>query len=89
MKDETLRPGGASYSVGGQGEPATAPERERLNGALRRVVLLKETGPKSAAWHRARVRTIWRLHRLLDEAQPTSSEPGAHTLSRLENEPSS
>ncbi len=44
---------------------------QRLNGALRRVVLLKETGPKSAAWHRARVSTIWRLHRLLE----TSAEP--------------
>jgi hypothetical protein len=42
----------------------------KLNGALRRVVLLKETGPKSAAWHRARVRTIWRLHRLIAQAPP-------------------
>lgn len=59
--------------------PASA---ERLNGALRRVVLLKETGPKSAAWHRARVRTIWRLHRLLDEARPQPAHdrapPGEH-----------
>lgn len=39
----------------------------RLNGALRRVVLLRETGPKSAVWHRARVQTIWRLHRLLEQ----------------------
>jgi hypothetical protein len=45
------------------------PRPERLNAALRRVVLLKETGPKSAAWHRARVQTIWRLHRLLDAAR--------------------
>lgn len=75
MKDETPPPGGTS-PVGGEGaEPA--PLSERLNGALRRVVLLKETGPKSAAWHRARVRTIWRLHRLLDEAQPTISEAEA------------
>ena len=47
------------------------PRQTRLTAALRRVVLLKETGPKSAAWHRARVRTIWRLHELLarpDEA---------------------
>jgi hypothetical protein len=39
----------------------------RLNSALRRVVLLRETGPKSAAWHRARVATIWRLHRLIEQ----------------------
>jgi hypothetical protein len=50
-----------------QDETTAAPTR--LNAALRRVVLLKETGPKSAAWHRARVQTIWRLHRLLDQAR--------------------
>ncbi|NTU79887.1 MAG: hypothetical protein HGA45_10865 [Chloroflexales bacterium] len=51
-------------------EPEQQPpetREERLSLALRRVVLLRETGPKSAAWHRARVETIWRLHRLLDE----------------------
>lgn len=37
----------------------------RLRESLRRVVLLRETGPKNAAWHRARVETIWRLHTLL------------------------
>ncbi len=42
-----------------------AQRQTRLTAALRRVVLLKETGPKSAAWHRARVRTIWRLHSLI------------------------
>lgn len=52
-----------------------------LRSALRRVVLLRETGPKSAAWHRARVATIWRLHRLIaagreadDEARPAEGE---------------
>ncbi|MBX0327511.1 hypothetical protein K2Z83_07440 [Oscillochloris sp. ZM17-4] len=40
--------------------------RGRLTQSLRRVVLLRETGPKSAAWHRARAQTIWRLHRLLE-----------------------
>jgi hypothetical protein len=69
MQDETACE--TSYPVGERDEATVV--SERLNGALRRVVLLKETGPKSAAWHRARVRTIWRLHRLLDEAQPTIS----------------
>jgi uncharacterized coiled-coil DUF342 family protein len=53
------------------------PEREpvrRLNAALRRVVLLRETGPKSAAWHRARVQTIWRLHKQL-ERERSDEEP--------------
>lgn len=43
----------------------------RLTQALRRVILLRETGPKSAAWHRARTQTIWRLHRMLE--QPTTA----------------
>ena len=47
---------------------------ERLRTALRRVVLLKETGPKSAAWHRARVRTIWHLHELLEQTSPAPSD---------------
>lgn len=52
----------------------TTPGPTRLNAALRRVVLLKETGPKSAAWHRARVQTIWRLHRLIDEARSAARD---------------
>lgn len=46
--------------------------RGRITQSLRRVVLLRETGPKSAAWHRARAQTIWRLHRLL-ERRPDDS----------------
>jgi uncharacterized coiled-coil DUF342 family protein len=47
---------------------------KRLNTALRRVVLLRETGPKSAAWHRARVQTIWRLHKQLEQEQATERQ---------------
>ncbi|MEI7645749.1 MAG: hypothetical protein WCJ55_15860 [Chloroflexales bacterium] len=43
--------------------------RGRLTQSLRTVVLLRETGPKSAAWHRARAQTIWRLHRMLEQRQ--------------------
>lgn len=57
-----------------QQEPPT--RGARLNGALRRVVLLRETGPKSAAWHRARVRTIWRLHRLIALEEDDQSAEG-------------
>jgi hypothetical protein len=49
--------------------------RGRLTQALRRVVLLRETGPKSAAWHRARAQTIWRLHGML-ERQAVEDAPG-------------
>ncbi len=33
--------------------------------ALQRIVLLRETGPKSAAWQRARIKTMWRLQQQL------------------------
>ena len=44
-------------------------EAQRLEETLRQLVLMKETGPKSAAWHRARVQMIWRLHRKLARSQ--------------------
>ncbi len=47
---------------------------EQINDALRRVVLLRETGPKSSAWHRARVKTIWRLHAMLEQQHTTVPE---------------
>jgi hypothetical protein len=48
---------------------APAAERARLLDRVRRLVLMRETGPKSAAWHRARVSAIWRLQRELDSTQ--------------------
>lgn len=35
---------------------------ERLRERLRQLILMRETGPKRAAWHAARARLIWRLH---------------------------
>ncbi len=46
-------------------QPELDAKATRIEDAVRRLVLMKETGPKSAAWHRARVRTIWRLQRAL------------------------
>jgi hypothetical protein len=34
---------------------------EHLRRQIRQLILLRETGPKSAAWHAARARLIWRL----------------------------
>ena len=46
------------------------------NLAVRKLILMRETGPKSAAWHRARVQLIWRLHRQIEqEAQTTATPP--------------
>jgi hypothetical protein len=41
-------------------EPISNPER--LRARLRQLILMRETGPKRAAWHAARARLIWRLH---------------------------
>jgi hypothetical protein len=51
--------------------PPTLPDddsavEQRIRDRLHKVVLMRETGPKSGAWQRARVRAIWRLHALLD-----------------------
>lgn len=53
---------------------------EQINDTLRRVVLLRETGPKSSAWHRARVKTIWRLHAMLEQQHTTIPEPNTDTI---------
>jgi hypothetical protein len=58
-------------------QAADETQAERLRTALRRVVLLKETGPKSAAWHRARVRTIWHLHELIARGQSPAAGGGS------------
>lgn len=41
---------------------------EQLRARLRQLILMRETGPKSAAWHAARMRMIWRLHDELRQA---------------------
>lgn len=54
--------------------PVPAAERARLLDRVRRLVLMRETGPKSAAWHRARVNAIWRLQRDLEK----QTDPRSH-----------
>jgi hypothetical protein len=44
-------------------------ETNQLEATVRQLVLMKETGPKNAAWHRARVGMIWRLQRRLAQAR--------------------
>ena len=41
---------------------------DQLHARLRQLILMRETGPKSAAWHAARMRMIWRLHDELRQA---------------------
>ena len=60
---------------------ADSAESERLREHIRKLVLMKETGPKSAAWHRARVRTIWRLHRQVEAAAAAEQERTGDTCS--------
>ena len=43
--------------------------RQELHARLRQLILMRETGPKRAAWHAARARMIWRLHDELRRAE--------------------
>jgi hypothetical protein len=45
--------------------------QDRLHARLRQLILMRETGPKRAAWHEARMRLIWRLH---DELRQATTE---------------
>ena len=45
-----------------------ASKHEQLRAQLRQLILMRETGPKRAAWHAARARLIWRLHAELEQA---------------------
>ncbi|WP_298404423.1 hypothetical protein [uncultured Chloroflexus sp.] len=59
-----------------------AQRRALLRTALQRIVLLRETGPKSAAWHRARIKTMWRLQQqLADDAAASRHSEQTHDRS--------
>jgi hypothetical protein len=47
---------------------------ERLRWQIRQLILLRETGPKSAAWHAARTRLIWRLQDELRRAEAVEDD---------------
>jgi hypothetical protein len=51
--------------------------QERLRARLRQLILMRETGPKRAAWHAARARLIWRLHAEIQQA--ASADAAAET----------
>jgi hypothetical protein len=48
-------------------------QTERLHHLAHQLILMRETGPKSAAWHRARTRMLWRLQRQI--ARPRYDSP--------------
>ena len=52
-------------------EDAATSKQERLRARLRQLILMRETGPKRAAWHTARARLIWRLHAELQHEADT------------------
>ncbi len=58
-----------------------AQRRALLRTALQRIVLLRETGPKSAAWHQARIKTMWRLQQQLAD-DSAASRHSEHTHDR-------
>jgi hypothetical protein len=62
---------------------------KQLQSQLRQLILLRETGPKSAAWHAARARLIWRLHdelaRAGQDAAIEEREPACENNSKIED----
>lgn len=57
-----------------ENRPRSAPDAEttRIAATVHQLILMRETGPKSRAWHRARVQTIWRLQQRLTGPQLSS-----------------
>jgi hypothetical protein len=49
--------------------------RRQIIDRTRQLILMRETGPKSRAWHAARVRMIWRLHDELRAAEAAETPP--------------
>jgi hypothetical protein len=49
-------------------EDCISDRREQLRLRLRQLILLRETGPKNPAWHKARMSLIWRTHDELTQA---------------------
>jgi len=47
----------------------------QLRARLRQLILMRETGPKRAAWQAARARLIWRLHDELRQAAEAAPKP--------------
>ena len=55
------------------GEPSDDRQKQ-LRARLRQLILMRETGPKRAAWHAARARLIWRLHDELRQAEELDAD---------------
>lgn len=48
-----------------------------LRYRIHQLILMRETGPKRAGWHEARMRLIWRLHAELDRAMRDAHDASA------------
>jgi hypothetical protein len=51
--------------------------KQRIIERTRQLILMRETGPKSRAWHAARVRMIWRLHDELRHVEQSAASESA------------
>lgn len=49
-------------------------ETKHIEETVHQLILMRETGPKSAKWHRARVQAIWRLQRMIDQRRSQHAE---------------
>ncbi|HEX9370496.1 MAG TPA: hypothetical protein VF897_05795 [Roseiflexaceae bacterium] len=59
--------------------------RQQIEKQVQQLILLRETGPKSARWHAARARLIWRLQDALTRAEQL--ERGSGGVAEVAEEP--
>jgi hypothetical protein len=64
------------------GQPSSHERQEQLRTQLRQLILMRETGPKRAAWQAARARLIWRLHAELRQAEQAEQKREAESQNR-------
>jgi hypothetical protein len=69
--------------MGDDAEPVTPAARiAAITARTRQLILMRETGPKRPAWHRARVQLIWRLHDALRQAHHEEREAQDRSVRR-------
>ena len=61
-----------------------AAELAYLQDQLHQLILMRETGPKRAAWHMARTRMIWRLHAEIERRRALRTADPAAPLTEHE-----
>ena len=75
---ERVQTCGACHGEGGNSKMDNVPSLAGQPALFltNQLILMRETGPKSRAWHAARVRMIWRLHDELEQVERAAAMGG-------------